>query len=89
MSRRLPAAALAVACLVAFGVFGSARAEPATVHGSKSKQGDRVGGGGGVRGSASKTTTVKSSKSNTNDRRGPSGNSAPAGVIDTQSRPSY
>jgi hypothetical protein len=38
-----------------------------TVKSSKSNTSDRMGGGGGGKGSAAKATTVKSSKSNTSD----------------------
>jgi len=53
------------------GFSGSAQAGT-TVKSSKSNTSDRMGGGGGSKGTA-RTTTVKSSKSNSSDRMGGGG----------------
>jgi hypothetical protein len=83
MSRNFPVAALAAACLVAFGFSNSTQAEPTTVKSSKSNSSERMGGGGGH----GRSAKVKISKSNNSERMGGGGgvSHGPAGVINLNS----
>jgi uncharacterized protein YdeI (BOF family) len=50
---------------------------------TQGKSNDRMGGGGGGKGATGKTTTVKSSKSNTSDRMGGGGGKGSASKATT------